>query len=270
MFPKSNTKAITHRRKKRRIEIKLVIDEISNYLSKQTDANDKVNQILEFGSGYGFQIPYLERLGNVVASDIYTSNEIKKYQDIQFVQCGIDKTPFETEQFDLIFSNHVIEHIVNLKSAFAEMKRIGTSSCVYAFTVPTNIWMVLSIPAQYYNKIKDHLNFREKRIKKGENSISSSLTTKTKQIDDIVKKVKIKKFLLKGHGARTNFLECYRFFKISQWEKLFIANGFVVTKIQPLLLYGPSEWPIIPTMRSSKNLCSSVLFVLRKNDTLAQ
>ena len=62
------------------------------------------------------------------------------------MECGITKTPFDSGQFDVIFSNHVIEQVHDLKSAFRETQRIGTSSCIYAFSVPTNIWLLLSIP----------------------------------------------------------------------------------------------------------------------------
>jgi hypothetical protein len=37
-----------------------------------------------------------------------------------------------------------------------------------------------------------------------------------------------------------------------------------VIEVKPLLLYGPSEWPIIPTSTCKTNLCSSVLFLMMK------
>ena len=71
-------------------------------------------------------------------------------------------------------------------------------------------------------------------------------------------------FSPQGHGTKTNFTGCYRHFRISKWQQIFTENGFSIIKIKPLLLYGPSEWPIIKVKTSKTNFCSSVLFLLKK------
>ena len=71
------------------------------------------------------------------------------------------------------------------------------------------------------------------------------------------------KFALTGHGGvYTNFFDCYRQFKIDSWKKLFIINNFKIISVKPLLLYAPSELPIIPTINPINNICSSVLFIM--------
>ncbi|MEJ2719838.1 MAG: methyltransferase domain-containing protein [bacterium] len=103
------------------------------------------------------------------------------------------QAPFDDGQFDVVFSNHVIEHIDDVTGALREVRRIGAASCIYAF-----------------------------------------------------------------------FVDCYRNFKIAGWKRLFSDNGFSVIKIRPLLLYGPSNWPVIPVLNSRKGICSSVLFLMKK------
>lgn len=233
MLPKSRAQETEHRRRKRSREVGLIVERILGVLRSRAG---KPAEILEFGSGDGFQIPYLATLGGVVASDLYRSDEIRRLKAARFVQSSVSDAPFRDEQFDVVFSNHVIEHLDDLAKAFREIQRIGRPSCLYAFSVPTNTWLLLSIPAQWYNRIRRATNLA---------SIARA-------------------FRLGGHGVSANFRECYRSFRIDSWRRLFTDHGFSLIEVTPLLLYGPSEWPIVPTLKSNGKLCSSVLFLMRK------
>jgi ubiquinone/menaquinone biosynthesis C-methylase UbiE len=266
MLPKTKTGEKRHRKHKRQVEITIVLREISDMRrSGYHDSSVKDSKILEFGSGDGFQIPYLRKLGDVVASDVYESDDIKKIDGLEFVKCGIDNTPFPDKKFDVIYSNHVIEHLEDIYGAFAELKRIGKPDCIYAFSVPTNIWLLLSVPAQYFNKSK---SLMRKIFSKFQKKINQ---TKITSHDFSERKSKrnsaniVRPFLPSGHGVITNFIDCYRAFRINSWEKLFSENGFNIVKVKPLLLYGPSEWPLLPTTISNSHACSSVLFILKKH-----
>ena len=67
-----------HRKHKRELEISLAIETISNFFKNDPNFKIKNINILEFGSGDGFQIPYLQQIGSVVASDIHISNNIRR------------------------------------------------------------------------------------------------------------------------------------------------------------------------------------------------
>jgi len=266
MFPKSLNGEKSHRKYKREMEVSLSVDFIEN-LQKGTQCKKKLKdvKILEFGCGDGFQIPYLNKIGTVVASDVYRG-ELGEVADFEFVECDITNTPFESSLFDIIYSNHVIEHVENLEEAFGELIRIGDNNCIYAFSVPTNIWLLLSLPAQYLSKIKTFLDrFRRKKAAPSEHESSGPITN--------LNVVKYKQSLLdkflgllgpSGHGVTENYFQCYKNFRVTSWYKLFSDSGFSVVETRPLLLYGPSEWPLIPTLKSKFGLSSSVLFLMVK------
>jgi len=252
MFPKTRLGEKEHRKRKRELEIELIIQEISDLLEEGGSSKTGNMNILEIGSGDGFQIPYLEQIGNVVASDLYLSDDIGKVNRPNFCKCSITNAPFRDGYFDLIFSNHVLEHIEGIGAAFKELKRIGNGNCIYAFSIPTNLWLLLSIPAQYYNKIK--WVFKELFLS------SSPDRRERRGLFDWL----LWFFLPKGHGCNTSFMCCYNSFRIEQWQRLLQANGFSIMKVKPLLLYGPSEWPIAPTKVVNKlNICSSALFLIK-------
>ena len=258
MYPRTQAGAEKCRKKKRITEIGLIIKHIERFIQSAASFETCDLQILEFGSGSGYQIPYLKGLGHVVASDIYVSHEIRGILDnVVFLQCSIINTPFADGHFDLIFSNHVIEHIQDLSGAFREMKRIGKPGCIYAFAVPTNIWLLLSLPARYYLKLRKLFG---KDAKKTEHPGKPDLSDKSAIIRGL------DKLRPRGHGVIYNFSACYRAFKIDAWRSCFEQNGFVVRNVQPLLLYAASEWPIVPvTDRLNQfNICASVLFLMQK------
>jgi len=249
-----------HRQKKRKLEMELIVGTLRSFLP----ANPL--EILEFGAGAGSQIPFLQKLGSVTASDIVLDPALKRVSGLQAVECSIARTPFEDSSFDIIFSNHVIEHLEDAQAAFAELKRIGKPECVYAFSVPTHLWLMLSIPAQYWSRLR-RLWSPPERVSQGGGERASQLPGSEASVSQ--KKTFLgrlaDKLLPRGHGIEEDFGRCYQQFKISTWKEFFSRYGFAIEKIKPLLLYGPSEFPVIPTLPASSTggLCSSVLFILK-------
>ena len=238
-----------HRERKRRAEMEISINCLKPYLSGAGG-----RKVLEFGSGRGYQIPYLRRLGSVVASDLNKERiSTDKLDGADFVVCDIRNTPFDSQNFDLIFSSHVMEHIEDQQKAFSELKRIGRKGCLYAFTVPTDIWLWASLPAQFYNGLRRFIH--KKRTKEGVSGVNDAGDGRAWQ-----------RFLPRGHGWRRGFFDCLDSLRIESWRSLFTQNGFEIMETAPLLLYAPSEFPVIPTMRfpAIKGLCSSVLFIMKK------
>lgn len=244
VLPNTREQEYEDRRRKRQMEVSLIVENLQRFLQAVPRARSQKPEILEFGSGDGFQIPYLGKIGNVIASDIYTSDGVKAQPDAQFVECSIDKTPFADEQFDIIFSNHVIPDLDDAVAAFREIRRIGKTGCLYAFSVPTALWLMLSLPAQYYNKAR---------------GMGRSFESDSK----LMKLVRLA--LPEGRGYHRSFIASYRSFRIKGWRRLFGENGFQVVEEKPLLLYGPSEWPVVPTSRCTTRFCSSMLFLMNKS-----
>lgn len=165
----------------------------------------------------------------------------------------------------MVFSNHVIEHIEDVETAFQEIQRIGADSCIYAFSVPTNIWLLLAIPEQYRSKFKRVKKLLFKTSDSDRDMLHKKIYAKGNP-KNRSKFAKLIHFILPGtHGISQNFIECYHYFKIKSWQQLFSNNGFTIIKTKPLLLYGPSGWPIIPTLPSKGKLCSSVLFIMKSS-----
>ena len=258
------TEINTHRFKKRTREIALTRKAISSALFERDSQNSsKKFNILEFGCGDGFQLHELSKIGNVTASDLYKSHEINT-KEITFVECDISDTPFTNNYFDVIYSNHVIEHIEDTANAFKEIMRIGKDDCLYAFSVPTSLWLLLSVPAQYYSKFSSLLAMLKKIFRLKQRTDHNTESKIAKKDPNTGLQYLITKLLPKGHGVIEKFWPCYNQFKIDSWKIFFLDNGFEIIETKPLLLYAPSEFPVIPTVNSVCGKCSSVLFLMNK------
>lgn len=72
----------------------------------------------------------------------YFSKHFNKYETADLNMKGVDynidmqEIPFESESFDFVFASHVLEHIVNDKSAIDEISRILKPNGIAIFSVP--------------------------------------------------------------------------------------------------------------------------------------
>ncbi|MBI5772495.1 MAG: class I SAM-dependent methyltransferase [Verrucomicrobia bacterium] len=264
ILPQSKAGEKEHRRQKRELEISLAIETLSGLAP--AEKLGRLN-VLEFGSGDGFQIPFLQKLGPAVASDVYTSEDIRRRPDIEFHETSITRTPFRDGQFDVIYSNHVMEHIEDMAAACAELRRIGAPGCLYAFSVPTHHWLLFDVPSQYYNKARALLGKFVNRKPPARSAAKEDEIYGKAQAPRRSFAQKLASWILpNGHGVNGGFLACHRAFKPASWRKLFEEHGFEILRAQPLLRYASSEWPLVPTARVADDarVFSSILFVLRR------
>lgn len=101
---------------------------------------DGVETVLDVGCGRGYQAEWFANKGKNV-----TGVDFKKYRDIEnveFIEADITNLPLPDSSFDLIWTHHVLEHVLNPMKCLFEMRRVLKDSGWLYFTVPqidTNI-----------------------------------------------------------------------------------------------------------------------------------
>ena len=230
--------------------------------------------ILEFGSGPSSGAEFLHKMGKLTVSDIYRHPLLNLPEDVEFVISDIHNTQFSGESFDVLVSNQVLEHLERLDIAFKEMQRITKANGHFFFSIPTATWLVLTIPGQLFKKVENvfnniiRRNRKKKMIDNNENCSSIEATDKNTLNGDIktTNKSLLGKFQIGGHGCYPNFFNCFGMFKINNWRNTLLSNGFEIIKETPLLTYGSSHFPLIPTNRflAKYGFPSSYLFVCKK------
>ena len=106
------------------------------------DANGEVKnkKILDIGTGNGGIADYIASIGNNVTSiDTEDNIQVENYQ-FNFIQVDSAKIPFSDEQFDIIISNHVIEHISEQDLHLTEIYRVLSNDGVVYLANPNRIF----------------------------------------------------------------------------------------------------------------------------------
>lgn len=115
--------------------------EIINHYLDLIGGNDK--EVVEMGCGFGSNIRLLNRMRNDIipfALDLSSVAIEKVKEDIEHAYVGnVMKTPFEDDQFDMIYSAGLMEHFRNERPFIREMKRI----------LKPDGYMITFVPARY-------------------------------------------------------------------------------------------------------------------------
>ena len=255
-------------------EAKLILDVLTPLLRHRRHSADSI-RVLEIGSGAGDQAPRWLELGRLIATDLTHSRKLRLPQrNASFLLCDARYLPFRPESFDVIVANHVLEHITDLKTGLAELRRIGSNQSLYAFSLPTPIWLVLSLPTQYLWKLFN-LFARVNRWVRGAGRWEKGPPSTEEYSFDVAPEIVQAGFLAKlkpyGHGVHSRFGAALRAFRPTRWRDTFIEAGYELVAEDRLLLYSTARWPLVPSCRwpTRLGLHSSHLYVLRSTQRIS-
>ncbi len=113
-------------------------------------------RLLEIGAGAGVQSKFLAELGfNVQAVDL-AGSQYESLRVFQVVDYDGRHLPFPDHSFDIIYSSHVVMHIVDRDGFHNEVRRVLKPGGKVVHVVPTTAWrfwtMVLHYPANLLSK----------------------------------------------------------------------------------------------------------------------
>lgn len=107
-------------------------------LLKRLTGEEGPKKILIVGSGDGIEAKSISEgfAAETVAIDLKSSREVDCQNNVDFRVMDARDMTFEDGQFDLVYSYHVLEHIINDKLALAEMARVLTVGGTFFIGTP--------------------------------------------------------------------------------------------------------------------------------------
>lgn len=121
--------------------------------------SETVHKVLDFGSGRGAWVPtLLERFpsAELTGADV-SSTAVERaaatHPGASFVVFDGSEAPFDDRTFDLVFSYHVLEHVLSLEEAVAEMARLSDR------------WICASLPCRNEGSFEERLVGRYSDVK---------------------------------------------------------------------------------------------------------
>lgn len=101
--------------------------------------------LLDIGTGNGGIAHHLGKHFNVVSVDIEDQRIVQ--DGYSFLMCN-EQLPFFDEQFDIVISNHIIEHVSDCETHLAEIARVLKKNGFVYLATPNRLW-----PWEVHNRV---------------------------------------------------------------------------------------------------------------------
>ena len=125
----------------RKYELDVVLEQYQNLINGK--------DLLELGSGDGFQLNYLKKIcKSAVGVDVEDGScSPNKLENIQYYDG--QNLPYEDESFDVVFSSNVLEHVQNIDDIEKEILRVLKPNGVAIHVLPSASWRIFTILLHY-------------------------------------------------------------------------------------------------------------------------
>lgn len=114
-------------------------DKLITILNTVTDL--KQCDVLDIGTGSGHITQRIaKQCKSMTSVDLYDERLVKK--GYKFKSVPDEHLPFKDNTFDVVISNHVIEHVSNQKVHFNEAHRVLKKGGIYHIATPNRLWFM--------------------------------------------------------------------------------------------------------------------------------
>ena len=196
---------------------------------------------------------------SVISTDI---TDERGYNELNLL-CDGECLPFKDNQFDIVYSSNVLEHIPDKNKALNEMKRVLDDNGTIIIMVPTATWRIISCITYYPHEISYLLRLIAKKLIRPEKNYSNHFRKVNVENEKRPLTYYLRYTLPTVHGTYPNIFEETRSYLTKNWLKLFRNNGLEVVKVVKTLLYAPLEYPLPIVNLSRVGICSTVAFILK-------
>jgi SAM-dependent methyltransferase len=196
-------------------------------------------RILEIGAGTGKQALELRRRGfDVVAIEIavsnYSDNRVFPIRDYD------GRTiPLADASVDVVFSSNVLEHVRDLASMHAEIRRVLAPYGFCVHVLPTHTWRFWTILTSYLEAVAFLVRSLPQLVPRcvpGGPELRRLRAAWYRTVRHLVGLC-----LPRRHGERGNVISELWLFHPRWWRRHFGANGFAVVHEEPMGLFYTGE-----------------------------
>ena len=108
----------------------------------ENNINKKPSQlkILELGTGSGYMAEFMSKKFKKVCS-VDIVDERRVFDDFEFKQAESELIPYQADEFDVVISNHVVEHVPDQNLHISELKRVVKKDGHIYIATPNKYWI---------------------------------------------------------------------------------------------------------------------------------
>ena len=192
-------------------------------------------KVLEIGAGTGRQAAELAARGFKVTAIEVTSSNYAAERLFDIVDYDGQTIPFPDSSFDIVFSSNVLEHVPDLATMHAEIRRVLVPGGFCVHVLPTHSWrfwttlMAFPDALLYASTTFRNLIPRPSLSAEEANRLASSWWNVAKRCASPL--------LQHRHGERGNIISELWLFHPSWWRHNFAENAFAVVEDEPMGLF---------------------------------
>ena len=234
--------------------------------------NDR--SVLEVGSGTGFQLDLLKSsFKRAMGIDVNESN-LRESRTKDVILYDGKNIPFDTSEFNTLYSSNCLEHIPHLVDIDSEFHRVLDKEGFAVHVLPSHIWKFWTLIAFYAN-----WPFRIMHITKRLMGTQVIVTETPSEVnpDDVncapqSRSQKIAGlFFPERHGERGSRFTEFFYFHPSWWKRFFKKHNWEIVTCMPVGLFytGESFYGSKLSIERRKNLARTLgsactLYILKK------
>lgn len=134
-------------------------------------------RVCDVGCGTGYLLNFLQRQASLRGADLWGIDFIieaetaSRHPSIHFTAAPVEKMPFPNKHFDTVICTHVLEHILDIRAAIAELRRVCAKRLIvvvplereHSFTFNPHIHFfpyphsflrhIIPVPANYTSRV---------------------------------------------------------------------------------------------------------------------
>lgn len=190
--------------------------------------------LLEIGAGTGRQGLELQKLGYKVEMIDLASSNYANERLCEITDYDGRKIPFESATFDVVYSSNVLEHVADLATLQAEIRRVLRPGGYAIHLVPTHHWRVWSSISAFPAAARRAYSARHDLFPR---SISRAGVAQTAAAWVALTRSIASPFAQRRHGERGNALTEILLFHPAWWRRNFAENGFRILHESPAQLF---------------------------------
>lgn len=150
--------------------------ELSSYhITRETDLNtqsidyilDNIqgDSVLDISCGTGYLAKKIieQYKVEVVGIDFIISDRIKNLMQPKFIEASIEKIPFPDNHFDTVISTHTLEHVVDIKKAIEELRRVCKEKLIIVLPKQRNYRYTFDLHIHFFPYRYSVLNLMENK-----------------------------------------------------------------------------------------------------------
>jgi SAM-dependent methyltransferase len=121
----------------RRAKAEKIMQVLAEALDGESALSSK-RRLLDIGTGNGEIAAHLATTYDVTSVDVLDQRQVN--DTFEFVQLADDQLPFSEGTFDIVVSNHVIEHVPSADRHLAEVARVLKPGGIVYLATPNRLW----------------------------------------------------------------------------------------------------------------------------------